>query len=112
MPRRKKNGQSPARVPGGPPASGSLVHNTGYRHPPGLDDAMANNFPSSTTLSSSVKEEMVTNMQEMFSHLDPEVIYIVLSECDFKGSTNNGRPVVQPALCLLGVLFIVIVLTS
>lgn len=24
------------------------------------------------------------NMQEMFSHLDPEVLYIVLAECDFK----------------------------
>ncbi|KAF1395208.1 hypothetical protein PFLUV_G00009160 [Perca fluviatilis] len=79
MPRRKKNGQSPARVPGGPPEGGSLGHNTGYRLPQGFDSAMANNFPSS-----SVKERIVKSMQEMFSHLDPEVIYIVLSECDFK----------------------------
>ncbi|XP_028444996.1 NEDD4-binding protein 2 [Perca flavescens] len=79
MPRRKKNGQSPARVPGGPPEGGSLGHNTGYRLPQGFDSAMANNFPSS-----SVKERIVRSMQEMFSHLDPEVIYIVLSECDFK----------------------------
>ncbi|XP_027132552.1 NEDD4-binding protein 2 [Larimichthys crocea] len=77
MPRRKKNGQSPARVPGGgPPEGGSLGHSAGYRLlPQGFDGAMA---------SSSVKEEIVTSMQEMFSHLDPEVIYIVLSECDFK----------------------------
>ncbi|XP_044047061.1 NEDD4-binding protein 2 [Siniperca chuatsi] len=84
MPRRKKNGQSPARVPSGPPEGGSLGHNTGYRLPQGFDGSMANNFPSSTSPSSSVKEKIVTSMQEMFSHLDPEVIYIVLSECDFK----------------------------
>lgn len=84
MPRRKKNGQSPARVPSGPPEGGSLGHNTGYRLPQGFDVAMANNFPSSTSLPSSVQEKIVKSMQEMFSHLDPEVIYIVLSECDFK----------------------------
>lgn len=45
---------------------------------------MASSFPSSTSLTSSAKEKIVKSMQEMFSHLDPEVIYIVLSECDFK----------------------------
>lgn len=88
MPRRKKNGQSPARVPGGgPPEGGSLGHSAGYRLlPQGFDGAMA---------SSSVKEEIVTSMQEMFSHLDPEVIYIVLSECDFKGrAKKNKKPAV------------------
>uniref|UniRef100_A0A3B4VK84 NEDD4 binding protein 2 n=1 Tax=Seriola dumerili TaxID=41447 RepID=A0A3B4VK84_SERDU len=84
MPRRKKNGQSPARVPGGPSEGGSLGHNAGYRLPQGSDGAMANNFPSSDSLSSSAKENIVKSMQEMFSHLDPDVIYIVLSECDFK----------------------------
>ncbi|KAI4832409.1 hypothetical protein KUCAC02_015378 [Chaenocephalus aceratus] len=80
MPRRKKNGQSPARVPGGGPLEGGSLN----RLPPGFDGAMANNFASSTSLSSSEKENIVQSMQEMFSHLDPEVIYIVLSECDFK----------------------------
>ncbi|XP_041640634.1 NEDD4-binding protein 2 isoform X2 [Cheilinus undulatus] len=84
MPRRKKNGQSPARVPGGPPEVGTLGNNTGHRRPQGFDGSMANNFTSSTSLSSSAKEDIVKSMQEMFSHLDPEVIYIVLSECDFK----------------------------
>ncbi|KAM7419217.1 hypothetical protein PAMA_016367 [Pampus argenteus] len=79
MPRRKKNGQSPARVPGGPQEAVSLGHNTGYRLPQGYD-----NLPSSSSVSSSDKEKIVKTMQEMFSHLDPEVIYIVLSECDFK----------------------------
>lgn len=58
---------------------------------------MANNFPSSPALSSSAKEGIVKSMQEMFSHLDREVIYIVLSECDFKG-IKHGRPVIQPVL--------------
>ncbi|XP_068561552.1 NEDD4-binding protein 2 [Cebidichthys violaceus] len=84
MPRRKKNGQSPARAPGGSPDRGSLGHNRGYPLPAGFDGAMENNFPSSTSLPSSVKEKIVKSMQEMFSHLDPEVIYIVLSESDFK----------------------------
>uniref|UniRef100_A0A3Q3EEW4 NEDD4 binding protein 2 n=1 Tax=Labrus bergylta TaxID=56723 RepID=A0A3Q3EEW4_9LABR len=84
MPRRKKNGQSPARVPGGPSEGGSLGHGTGSRLPQGFDGSMVNNFIPSSSLSSSGKEDIVKSMQEMFSHLDPEVIYIVLSECDFK----------------------------
>uniref|UniRef100_A0A8C3AZF5 NEDD4 binding protein 2 n=1 Tax=Cyclopterus lumpus TaxID=8103 RepID=A0A8C3AZF5_CYCLU len=84
MPRRKKNGQSPARVPDGSPEPGSLDHNRGYQPPAVFDGAMANNFPASTSLPSSVKENIVKSMQEMFSDLDPEVIYIVLAESDFK----------------------------
>uniref|UniRef100_A0A8D3AEM4 NEDD4 binding protein 2 n=1 Tax=Scophthalmus maximus TaxID=52904 RepID=A0A8D3AEM4_SCOMX len=86
MPRRKKNGQSPARVPGGPPAEGgSLGPTAGHRLHQGYDGAMAHNFQASDSLpGSTTKEEVVQNMQEMFSCLDPDVIYIVLSECDFK----------------------------
>ncbi|CAJ1052124.1 NEDD4-binding protein 2 isoform X1 [Xyrichtys novacula] len=84
MPRRKKNGQSPARVPGGPPEGGRLGHNTGTRPPQDSDGSMANNFTPNNSVPSSVKESIVRSMEEMFSHLDPEVIYIVLSECDFK----------------------------
>lgn len=50
---------------------------------------MANNFTSSNSLSSSAKENIVRSMQDVFSHLDPEVIYIVLSECDFKGNVKT-----------------------
>ncbi|XP_051982911.1 NEDD4-binding protein 2 isoform X2 [Xyrauchen texanus] len=93
MPKKRKNGLSPARVPmhageyGSVPesrahwASGSVVaradSSRGY-----------NNFGS--TLSSSgqsvsqSRDEIIHNMQEMFSHLDPEVIYMVLQEADFK----------------------------
>lgn len=31
------------------------------------------------------KEELFNSMSEMFSDLDPSVVYMVLSECDFKG---------------------------
>lgn len=79
MPRRKKSGQSPARVPGGPPELGSLGPNAAYQQTP-----TASNFPGGgTSLSSSAREDTVRSMQEMFAHLDPEVIDIVLSECDF-----------------------------
>lgn len=76
MPRKKKGGQSPARIP-----SGLLEEeaNTDYRLPP-----MASNLIHGSSLPTSTKQDIVRNMQEMFSHLDPEVIYIVLSECDFK----------------------------
>ncbi|XP_030596469.1 NEDD4-binding protein 2 [Archocentrus centrarchus] len=80
MPRRKKNGQSPARLPdGGPTERGNLGHSTSHPLPQAYGGAMSSNFPPNT-----VKEKIVRQMQEMFSHLDPEVIYIVLSECDFK----------------------------
>nr|XP_040043202.1 LOW QUALITY PROTEIN: NEDD4-binding protein 2 [Gasterosteus aculeatus aculeatus] len=84
MPRRKKSGQSPARAPGGSPERGSLGHSSAHRDPAGSDGAMATNFPPSASLSSSAKQKIVSSMQEMFSHLDPEVLYIVLSEADFK----------------------------
>ncbi|XP_017263722.1 NEDD4-binding protein 2 isoform X2 [Kryptolebias marmoratus] len=90
MPRRKKNGQSPARQPAGPPEGGSLGHNATcypplpHRH---SDFAMASNFQATMTTtetSSAGKERIEKSMQEMFSHLDPDVIHIVLSECDYK----------------------------
>ncbi|XP_034146999.1 NEDD4-binding protein 2 [Esox lucius] len=101
MPRKKKNGQSPARGPGpsndntnhyrisgtsidGAPISRSDFNDAASNFPyGGRGDMLAppNSGGSSDTYK---QEEIVRNMQEMFSHLDPEVIYIVLSECDFK----------------------------
>ncbi|KAM9792955.1 LOW QUALITY PROTEIN: NEDD4-binding protein 2 [Neosynchiropus ocellatus] len=72
MPRRKKLGQSPARAPSGGP---DLRNSAGSS-----DSAMATNSVPSV----SVQEQIVKNMQEMFANVDPDVIYIVLSECDFK----------------------------
>ncbi|MED6292030.1 hypothetical protein CHARACLAT_029604 [Characodon lateralis] len=71
MPRKKKNGQSPARKPNGPPEGG---------RPAGYPPPQRYEFHHS----SAEKEKILKRMQEMFSHLDPEVIHIVLSECDFK----------------------------
>lgn len=81
MPRKKKNAQSPARVPGLSDEVTSSSHPTGGLR--GHQPAMASDL---TLMSRPQKEEIVNNMREMFSHLDPEVIYIVLSECGFKGS--------------------------
>lgn len=51
-------------------------------------DSSFNNFGSTQSrsgqLESQRRDEIVQSMQEMFSHLDPEVIYMVLSEADFK----------------------------
>ncbi|XP_054635391.1 NEDD4-binding protein 2 isoform X2 [Dunckerocampus dactyliophorus] len=74
MPRRKKNGQSPARV-----SDWELV---GESLDQGYAVAMASNFPPSKE--SYNREKITQNMREMFSHLDPEVIHMVLAECDFK----------------------------
>lgn len=89
MPRKKKTDQSPARVPGRTPETGSLDRDTGHRGTREFDSVMAENFPSITPMSDSVKERIIKDTQEIFSHLDPEVIYIVLSECDFKGSAER-----------------------
>lgn len=98
MPRRKKSGQSPARAPGGSPERGSLGHSSAHRDPAGSDGAMETNFPPSASLSSSAKQKIVSSMQEMFSHLDPEVLYIVLSEADFKGTTTPTTTPVRPVV--------------
>ncbi|KAK1175329.1 NEDD4-binding protein 2 isoform X2 [Acipenser oxyrinchus oxyrinchus] len=82
MPRKKKSAlQSPARTPANP-SDGSTSSND-LALPSRETDI---NMVSSNlhTSSSSGKEEIVNSMLEMFSHLDSEVIYMVLSECDFK----------------------------
>lgn len=35
------------------------------------------------------KEELFSSLSEMFSDLDPTVVYMVLSECDFGGKSNS-----------------------
>ena len=34
------------------------------------------------------QEELFTSVSEMFSDLDPDVVYLMLSECDFKGEKS------------------------
>lgn len=83
MPRRKKNEQSPTRVPGEAPPGGDF--GLGPLH--GYDVASASNFSSSK--GSSDRQKITQNMRDIFSRLDPEVIHMVLSEVDFKGKTRH-----------------------
>jgi len=92
MPKKKKNGLSPSRGPTQAAeygcgseirahgANGSFVTRA---------DSIPNSFgfthSRSGQLESQRRDEIIQSMQEMFSHLDPEVIYMVLSEADFKG---------------------------
>ena len=96
MPRKKKSAQSFARAPG--LSADHVVHwNSGISV---ADQAMARNESNhsdnvgtskSTNARFSGKEEIVNNMQEMFSHLDPEVIFLVLNECNFRGKFAHSK---------------------
>lgn len=76
MPRRKKNlGGNPFRKTA---SSQEVVSSVASREEP------------PTTLPSMCetkvdREELFTSISEMFSDLDPDVVYLMLSECDFKG---------------------------
>ncbi len=101
MPKKRKNGLSPSRAPLHAAEYGS--GSEGRAH--GVDgpcvtrpNSSYDNFGSTQYRSSHLefqsRDEIIQSMQEMFSHLDPEVIYMVLSEADFKGKSNvnlNGR---------------------
>lgn len=107
MPRKKKNGHSPARVPGlsndnnnyyriagpsdGAPLSRSEFNTGSNSHYYGSTNMLASTNSGGISATSQDKDEILRSMQEMFSHLDPEVLYIVLSECDFKGMTLDNN---------------------
>ncbi|XP_069647483.1 NEDD4-binding protein 2 isoform X4 [Haliaeetus albicilla] len=72
MPRRRKTGGSPSRKNGNSDRTAVAV---------------SQGDPSrsmSQAVHSVNKEELFNSMSEMFSDLDPSVVYMVLSECDFK----------------------------
>lgn len=86
MPRKKKNGHSPGRVPaqaGGPGGNGAMLTRAVPRE---VSPNTGLPLVTSGMESSQTRDQIVRTMQEMFSHLDPVVIYIVLSEADFKGN--------------------------
>jgi hypothetical protein len=104
MPRKKKNGHSPARVPGlsndnyyripgtgdGAPLSRSEFNTGTNSHDYGRTNMLVStNNPGGISATSQDKDEIVRTMKEMFCHLDPEVLYIVLAECDFKGKMTS-----------------------
>ncbi|PKU45502.1 nedd4-binding protein 2 [Limosa lapponica baueri] len=72
MPRRRKTGGSPSRKNGNSDRTAFGV----FQGDPGHSVSLA--------VHSVNKEELFNSMSEMFSDLDPSVIYMVLSECDFK----------------------------
>lgn len=81
MPNKKKNGHGTA---GG--QSGEYL--SSYNNPGPNGAAAGTRDPSGAAMadsSSQNKDEILRNMHDMFSHLDPDVIYIVLSEANFKG---------------------------
>ncbi|NXO68910.1 N4BP2 protein, partial [Phainopepla nitens] len=72
MPRKRKTGGSPSQKNGNSDRTAVAVSQGDPSHLV----AQAMHYVS--------KEELFNNMSEMFSDLDPSVIYMVLSECDFK----------------------------
>ncbi|NWR47379.1 N4BP2 protein, partial [Regulus satrapa] len=72
MPRKRKTGGSPSQKNGNSDRTAVAVSQGDPRHLV----AQAMHYVS--------KEELFNSMSEMFSDLDPSVVYMVLSECDFK----------------------------
>ncbi|NXU53580.1 N4BP2 protein, partial [Turnix velox] len=72
MPRRRKTGGSPSRKNANSDKAAFGVFQGALRH------------SVSQAMHSVSKEELFNSMSEMFSDLDPSVIHMVLSECDFK----------------------------
>ncbi|NXT45854.1 N4BP2 protein, partial [Pluvianellus socialis] len=72
MPRRRKTGGSPSRRNG----NSDRTAVGGSQGDPGHSVSQAAHSVN--------KEELFNSMSEMFSDLDPSVVYMVLSECDFK----------------------------
>ncbi|KAM6261768.1 NEDD4-binding protein 2 isoform 2-T6 [Porphyrio hochstetteri] len=72
MPRRRKTGGSPSPKNGNPDRAAAALVQGDPSH------------SMSQTVHNVNKEELLNSMSEMFSDLDPSVVYMVLSECDFK----------------------------
>lgn len=86
MPRRRKIGGSPSRNTG----AAAVV--------PQGDPSLSMSQPAYSVS----KEELFNSMSEMFSDLDPSVVYMVLSECDFKGKYLSSNFVQYADSSLLG----------
>ncbi|NXI77742.1 N4BP2 protein, partial [Rhipidura dahli] len=73
MPRKRKTGGSPSQKNGNSDRTAAVAVSQGD---PSHLLAQATHYVN--------KEELFNSMSEMFSDLDPSVVYMVLSECDFK----------------------------
>ncbi|XP_027692126.1 NEDD4-binding protein 2 isoform X2 [Vombatus ursinus] len=75
MPRKRKNlGGSPARKSLN---TEDVASNIAHREEP-------TTLPTVPSQPSVDKEKLLNSLSEMFSDLDPDVVYLMLSECDFK----------------------------
>lgn len=85
MPKKKKNGHSALSGQSGENVN-ALYNNPG----PNGAAAVTRDLSGPTMSDSSLQntDEIVRSMQDMFPHLDPDVIHIVLSEADFKGKVR------------------------
>ncbi|NXQ47025.1 N4BP2 protein, partial [Catharus fuscescens] len=72
MPRKRKTGGSPSQKNGNSDRTAAALSQGDPSH----SVAQAMHYVN--------KEELFNSMSEMFSDLDPSVVYMVLSECDFK----------------------------
>ncbi|NXM86078.1 N4BP2 protein, partial [Oenanthe oenanthe] len=72
MPRKRKTGGSPSQKNGNSDRTSAAVSQGDPSH------------LVAQAMHSVNKEELFNSMSEMFSDLDPSVVYMVLSECDFK----------------------------
>lgn len=91
MPKKKKSSAASTARPSGcapPPVTGTSETAPADRGPvPSRASASASS--SLAAAAGAVgpgmnKEELLDRLMEMFSHLDPSVVYVMLSECDFK----------------------------
>ncbi|NWT85051.1 N4BP2 protein, partial [Lanius ludovicianus] len=73
MPRKRKTGGSPSQKNGNSDRTAAVAV---FQGDPSHSVAQAGHYVN--------KEELFNSMSEMFSDLDPSVVYMVLSECDFK----------------------------
>uniref|UniRef100_A0A8B9HDX5 NEDD4 binding protein 2 n=1 Tax=Astyanax mexicanus TaxID=7994 RepID=A0A8B9HDX5_ASTMX len=82
MPKKRRNGHSPGR---GPPHAADIEGSGAMRRaaPQNSGPDPGSIEPGYPRSSAQNREEIVLSMQEMFSHLDPAVIHLLLSEADF-----------------------------
>lgn len=97
MPKKKKSSAASTARPSGcaPPPGTSTSEMAPADRGPVPSRASASASSSLAAAAGAVgpgmnKEELLDRLMEMFSHLDPSVVYVMLSECDFKGNGGAG----------------------
>lgn len=96
MPKKKKTGPGAVAGQSGEHVSAHYYYNPGPNGSASVTRDLSGSTMSDLSLQN--KDEIVKSMHDMFSDLDPDVIFIVLSEADFKGRSGHvcGVKVVHP----------------